>query len=99
MTKTTSDCRSELLRDVLELRLMGNLREDRGEIVTFERTPLLLSKHEHTEALAGRAVWLEDPAGWFATDVSDIEALAGWIPGKNTYKVFKTHANTLAAID
>ncbi|WP_157654310.1 hypothetical protein [Burkholderia ubonensis] len=80
MTKTTSDRRSELLRDVLELRLMGNLREDRGEIVTFERTPLLLSKHEHTEALAGRAVWLEDPAGWFATDVSDIEALAGWMP-------------------
>ncbi|CAG9266202.1 conserved hypothetical protein [Burkholderia diffusa] len=80
MTESTFLRRSELLRDVTQLRLLGDLREDRGDIVTFERTPLLLSKRERTDALAGRAVWLEDPAGWFATDESDIETLTGWMP-------------------
>ncbi|WP_423395547.1 hypothetical protein [Burkholderia sp. LMG 21824] len=80
MTSSTIDRRSKLLDEMLKIRLLGDLRDDCDDIVTFERTPLLLSKQEQAEALVGRAVWLDDPTGWFATDNSDIEVLSGWMP-------------------
>ncbi|KAE8753528.1 hypothetical protein FSO04_44660 [Paraburkholderia madseniana] len=72
--------RAELLRDITNLGLLGSLCEDHGDVVVFERTPLLLSKSERPDAIAGRAVWVDDPAGWFATDLSGCEALARWMP-------------------
>ncbi|WP_320534194.1 hypothetical protein [Robbsia andropogonis] len=68
------------LEQIVSLGLFGGLRQSEGGFLSFERTPLLLSKNEASTARTGRAVWLDEPAGWFATEESDINALAEWMP-------------------
>ncbi|WP_053064247.1 hypothetical protein [Caballeronia mineralivorans] len=68
------------LIQLLATGLFGRLQQGDVASLTFERTPLLLSKNEGAAAAAGRAVWLDEPGGWFATDESDVNALVEWMP-------------------
>jgi hypothetical protein len=71
---------SDPLKNLLATGLFGSLIGQDEDFLTFERTPLLVSKKEESEARAGGAEWLEQPPGWFATENSNIDALSGWIP-------------------
>jgi len=68
------------LDEIVQTGLLGRLTSEDNGFFTFERAPLLLSKKEEAIARAGRAIWLDQPAGWFAAKGSDINSLAGWIP-------------------
>ncbi|MGF7192452.1 hypothetical protein JOE11_005530 [Robbsia andropogonis] len=65
---------------IVSMGLFGRLRGTVGDFLSFERTPLLLSKNEESVALARRAVWIDEPTGWFATDGSDVDALGECMP-------------------
>jgi hypothetical protein len=76
------------LTALLATGLFGSLVGQEDEFLTFERTPLLLSKKEDSSARAGAAVWLDQPPGWFATNNSDIDALSAWIPNLASARFF-----------
>ncbi|ACD21659.1 hypothetical protein [Paraburkholderia phytofirmans] len=69
-----------IFQQLADTGLFGEAKQTPDGLVGFERTPLLLSRAEETYALAGRAAWLDQPAGWYATTVSDIPALFAWLP-------------------
>jgi len=68
------------VHQLLATNLFGRIHEEDPGYLTLERTPLLLSKSEASIATAGRAVWLDDPGGWFVTDKSDVNSLLQWMP-------------------
>lgn len=72
--------RALLLARVVSSGLFGNLAEDLGDFVVFERVPLLIAKSEESAARSGMAKWDDGAKGWFAIEESDVGALAGWMP-------------------
>jgi hypothetical protein len=72
--------KQDLLREVRSLGLFGQIESHENDAVIFERIPLLLSKAESADAIRGKGVWFDSPAGWFATKDSDLLALIGWMP-------------------